>query len=107
MHDKNLGISEYIDVYGSVLESRQREIMDMYYNDDYSLSEISEITGITRQAVCESIKKSTARLDSLESKLHIIKRTKEFEKKRDIIKQIVNSDERFAELRGIISELTF
>ena len=41
MFEKDMRIAALIDIYGSLLTDRKREIIDMYYNDDYSLSEIS------------------------------------------------------------------
>ena len=37
------------DFYGDVLTERQKEFYDLYYNEDLSLSEIAENSGITRQ----------------------------------------------------------
>ena len=65
MFEKDMRIAALIDIYGSLLTDRKREIIDMYYNDDYSLSEISENTGISRQGVRDSIKKSEAELTEL------------------------------------------
>ena len=97
MHEKDLGISEYLDLYGDILEERQRQIMDMYYNEDYSLSEISEITGITRQGVSESVRKSVKRLRDMEEKLHLKCRLENFERERDAIankiQKYINSDD--------------
>ena len=69
MFEKDMRIAALIDIYGSLLTDRKREIIDMYYNDDYSLSEISENTGISRQGVRDSIKKSEAELTELDEKL--------------------------------------
>lgn len=49
MFEKNMKFSILLDTYGSLLSDRKREILEYYYNDDYSLAEISEITGISRQ----------------------------------------------------------
>ena len=71
MFEKNLRIPCLIDTYGQLLSDRKRELLDYYYNEDYSLSEISELTGISRQGVRKSVKKSEAELLEYEEKLHL------------------------------------
>ena len=63
-----------LDTYGVLLTDRKRELLDYYYNEDYSLSEISELTGISRQGVRDSIKKSEEEIYELESKLKIVEK---------------------------------
>ena len=65
---KNLKISSLLDVYGEFLSEKQRVVTEHYYNDDLSLSELAENEGITRQAVCDLIKRAEAQLLSLEEK---------------------------------------
>ena len=60
-----------LDTYGVLLTERKREILDYYYNEDYSLTEISELTGISRQGVRDSIKKSEEEIYTFEVKLKI------------------------------------
>lgn len=67
--DKKLTVSLLLDFYGQVLSEKQFHIMDYYYNDDLSLREISEILGITRQGVHDTIKRSEAFLEELEQTL--------------------------------------
>ncbi len=67
-------ISLLLDIYGQLLTDRQFEIMDMYYNNDYSLGETAENLDISRQAVNDSIKKSIKLLNGYESKLGLLKR---------------------------------
>ena len=74
MFEKNLQMGYLLDFYGEVLPERRRDIMDMYYNDDLSLSEIAENFGITRQAVRETIKKTEAELCFYEEKLQLLSR---------------------------------
>ena len=85
---KNLEISILMDFYGEILTSRQREFVNSYYNDDLSLSEISCNTGITKQGVQDSIKKSVAVLYDMEDKLKLNLKTIEFNKKLDLIKNL-------------------
>lgn len=74
MFTKNLEIAFLLDFYGEVLTDRVRELLEMYYCDDLSLSEISENVGISRQGVRQSIKKGEEELVLLESKLGLANR---------------------------------
>jgi predicted DNA-binding protein YlxM (UPF0122 family) len=65
---KNLYISALLDVYGAFLNEKSRTLTEYYYNDDLSLSEISENEGITRQGVRDQIKRAETQLLSLEEK---------------------------------------
>ena len=69
MLEKGVNISLLLDCYGALLTDRQREVLDLYRNDDLSLGEISELTGITRQGVSECIRKAENTLIEYEKKL--------------------------------------
>ena len=43
--EKNMKFPLLLDIYGVLLSPKKRELVEYYYNEDYSLSEISEITG--------------------------------------------------------------
>jgi len=77
MFEKNMKFPLLLDTYGVLLTERKREILDYYYNDDYSLSEISELTGISRQGVRDSIKKSEEEIYGYESRLRIVEKYEE------------------------------
>ena len=55
---KNLEFVLLLDCYGELLTERQREIAELYYNEDFSLSEIAQMQDITRQAVKDSLRHS-------------------------------------------------
>ena len=63
-----------LDFYGQLLTTRQYEIMDLHYNNDYSLAEIAEQLDISRQGVFDNIKKGKVALNDLEKKLNLVKR---------------------------------
>lgn len=70
----DVNMSLLLDFYGETLSEKQKEAMDLFYNGDLSLSEISEITGITRQGVRDRIIKSEQILTDLENKLGLASR---------------------------------
>ena len=65
----NIDLGFLLDFYGELLTERQRELADLYFNDDLSLSEIAELTGLTRQGVRAAVEKSRLALTEYEKKL--------------------------------------
>jgi predicted DNA-binding protein YlxM (UPF0122 family) len=84
-------ITVMIDFYGHLLTKRQYEIMNMHYNLDYSLAEISENLNITRQGVHDTIRKSKALLKDLENKLGLVNRYNIQNKKKQKALKILNN----------------
>ena len=74
MFTKDLSIAYLLDFYGDVLSERKRSVLDDYYNNDLSLSEIAQELGISRQGVRELIKKAEEELNFYEQKLHLAQR---------------------------------
>ena len=66
---KNLEISLLLDFYGDMLTEKQRNVVELYYNEDLSLSEIAAHSRITRQGVRDSIKRAEGILLDLEDRL--------------------------------------
>ncbi|MCD5410160.1 MAG: HTH domain-containing protein [Clostridiales bacterium] len=61
-----------LDFYGKLLTDKQLEVMELYYNQDLSLTEIAENLNVTRQAVHDAIKKSEKSLKEYENKLNLV-----------------------------------
>ena len=78
--EKNVEISILCDLYGKLLTDKQFELLNDYYNNDLSLSEIAENNQITRQAVRDIIKKGEKKLFEYEEKLLFMKRMSNQEK---------------------------
>ena len=55
--EKTVQISILLETYGKLLTEKQYQMLDDYYNNDLSLSEIAENANITRQAVRDNLKK--------------------------------------------------
>lgn len=57
--------------YGSLLTDKQQDIFTSYYEEDFSLSEIAENLGVSRNAVWDTLKKVIDKLEEYESKLQL------------------------------------
>ena len=79
--DKKVEVSMLLQIYGKLLTEKQYRVIDYYYNEDLSLSEIAENEEITRQGVRDIIKKGEKKLFEYEEKLLFMKRMLNQEKK--------------------------
>ena len=82
---KHIEVSILLDIYGKLLTEKQANILDMYYNQDLSLSEIAEVVKTTRQAVVDAIKKGENKLFEYEEKLLIMKKSQDNEQTIQVI----------------------
>ncbi len=67
---KDLNYLRLLDAYGALLNGHRREVCELYYLYDLSLTEIAEQQGTTKQSVSDTLAKSRALLDGYEQKLH-------------------------------------
>ena len=74
MKNQTYRMTMLYDFYGELLTERQKEFFDLYYNEDLSLAEIAENSGISRQGVRDVIVRAEAVLTELEDKTGLIKR---------------------------------
>lgn len=77
MKEKDLKAGFLLNFYGELLTEKQRDAIEMYYDEDMSLAEIAEHTGITRQGVRDCIKRGEALLFEMEDKLKLAERFEE------------------------------
>ena len=83
--EKNIEMSMLCQTYGKLLTKKQFEVLNDYYNNDLSLSEIAENLYITRQAVRDNLKKGENKLLEFEKQLGIMKKTMQQEEKISVI----------------------
>lgn len=97
MYNKIVQIALLYDFYGQLLTEKQMDIVDMYYNNDLSLGEISEQQGISRQGVYDSLKRAEKTLYDFEEKLGLVNRflkQKESMKKiTEMLDELINNEE--------------
>ena len=85
--EKNVKVSMLCEIYGKLLTEKQLEVLNDYYNNDLSLSEIAENNNITRQAVRDIIKKGENKLFELEEKLLFMEKMMKQEK---VLEEVLN-----------------
>jgi len=78
--EKMVEIGLLFEQYKELLTDKQREMVSLYYEEDYSLGEISENLGVSRQGVYDTLKRSEKILREYESKLHLVSKAKDQEK---------------------------
>ncbi len=75
--EKKQRINLLMDCYEDLLTDKQRQYLDYYYHQDYSLSEIGDEFGVSRNAVFDTLKKSVLALEKYEDKLHLLTKHEE------------------------------
>ena len=105
MFEKNLQIGYLLDFYGELLTERKRSVMDMYYNEDFSLAEIAAEIDISRQGVRDIIKKSEEELFFYEEKLGLAKKLKNVEIAASELSQMSNEHSLPEGIKEKIAEL--
>lgn len=69
--EENFYYVELFELYKQLLTQKQRESFEMHFLLDFSLKEISEEKGISRQNVNDAIKSAKKKLDEFESALKL------------------------------------
>ena len=69
--DKRLKFSYLLDIYGSLLTEKQYDVLNAYYDEDLSITEIAEYAKVTRQAAYDLIKRAEHILLDYDEKLQL------------------------------------
>jgi len=102
---KNLEISFLLDFYGDMLTEKQRDVVELYYNEDLSLAEIASHSGITRQGVRDSIKRAESQLLDYEEHLRLARRFHKIQDCLDEITDLAKDIERINDRFGASQEI--
>jgi len=73
---QSMEVSTLYAYYGVLLTERQREALRLHYYEDWSLAEVAEYFGVTRQSVHELIIRSSQKLERYEKLIGSITLTK-------------------------------
>ncbi len=82
-----LKYSVLFSYYSELFPKKKRQYLELYLEENSSLSEIAEQCGVTRQAVFDNIKKGVHKLDEYESKLGIFEKEKQLKAKLEYLRK--------------------
>lgn len=109
--EKKLMQTYLYDFYGDLLNEHQRDIYEDFVLNDFSLSEIAQMQGISRQGVHDLVKRCDRTLEGYEQKLHLLERflkmKEQILKIRALTEEHSNRNvfEAMAEIRAISDEI--
>ena len=83
--EEKVRLSYLFDMYGNLLKPAQRDLFERFVFYDFSLSEIADEEGTSRQAVHEKIKRIVASLENYEDGLLLLEKD---ERIKDIVSDI-------------------
>lgn len=104
---KDLSLCDLLDVYGPLLTEKQRRLLELYYYDDLSLSEIVENEGGSRQGALDMIKRAGKELLQMEQALSLVKNAR---KRGSVITELkaaleAGDSEKAKKLTSVLEEL--
>ncbi|MCF7926608.1 MAG: hypothetical protein K9L74_03445 [Candidatus Izimaplasma sp.] len=99
--EKSIKVNFLLDRYQSLLTDKQRAYLKDYFQNDYSITEISQNHEVSRNAVYDQIKRAVDRLNDYEKNLNLVEK---YKKRIDIITQIkeLNKD---SKIENLLKEL--
>lgn len=103
--EKSVRVSLLFSFYRNMLTERQIECVDLYYNEDLSLSEISEHLGITRQGVRDNIKRAEHTMYDTEERLGLAARFLRIKEKLAVIDDIIRDIEASPNIRYLSDDI--
>lgn len=91
MLEKNLFFSVLYDYYGNLLKENQAIVIDLYYNQDFSLGEIAEELNISRAGIHDTLKRAEKNLVEFEEKLSLHSKLENIYESAEKIVNLVDS----------------
>lgn len=89
--------NELFDLYGNLLNDREKEIFTLFYEEDLSLQEIADERGISKSAIGKTIQIVVRKLEDYESKLHFFTK---LEKVKTLLKNKEESEKIIEIMKG-------
>lgn len=105
--EKTLRYTKLFNIYKSQLSTSQREMIDMYFFMDLSITEIANERGVSRSAVEDALQKGIIRLDELELEMKILQKSENIQQKLANLREKALNITEVKELEEIEKELDY
>ena len=89
--EKLVQVARLFDTYGSLLNEKQRDVINCYYNEDLSLNEIAENNNKSKQAISDMIQRSVDKLFEFENELSLIKKKNQLRDDLSLLRELIES----------------
>ena len=103
--DDILQLTLLYDFYGELLTEKQKQVYELHYQNDLSLTEIGEELSISRQAVRDQLKRTEKILLDYEEKLQLVSRFQAQKKAVQEMKHIMEQSQKLNKLAPIMEGL--
>lgn len=89
--EKIVKVAELYDIYGKLLNEKQRDVINCYYNEDLSLQEIADNNNKSKQAISDMMTRSVDKLFEFEDELSLLKKKEELKDALTSIRELMES----------------
>lgn len=85
--ERTVYFNQLFAIYQALLTEKQREMLRLFYEEDFSLSEIADHYHISRQGVHDNIKRGEQALEAYEMALALLQQSQDrLQRYRDLLK---------------------
>lgn len=102
--EKLVQVARLFDTYGSLLNEKQKDVINCYYNEDLSLNEIAENNNKSKQAISDMIQRSVDKLFEFENELSLIKKKNQLREDLSLLRELIESSNQ-SEALDMIDEM--
>lgn len=102
--DKLVEQALLFDFYGELLTENQKQVYEEFVLNDYSLSEIAEERGISRQGVHDLVRRCSKQLNSYEERLHLVEKFLYIKEHVNYIQQLTSQYEQM-DMKTLLSQI--
>lgn len=102
--EKLVQVARLFDTYGSLLNEKQKDVINCYYNEDLSLNEIAKNNNKSKQAISDMIQRSVDKLFEFENELSLIKKKNQLREDLSLLRELIESSNQ-SEAMDMIDEM--